>query len=62
MKKQLAKIAENLIKAAELLENNPSTPAIENLIGETTYEIKRLEAYAETLVENIELTIKTTKP
>ncbi|MEK6882173.1 MAG: hypothetical protein AABY22_21325 [Nanoarchaeota archaeon] len=56
---QLKTISANFTKAAELLEKIPSPdPNIENIIKENAWEIKELEIYSRTLVENIELTAK----
>lgn len=60
---QLKSISANMAKAAILLEKVPSShTGIDNIIMENAYELKRLEAYAASLAETIELTIKSTKP
>lgn len=59
---QLTTISENTAKAAELLKQVPASDKnIENFINENAYQIKQLEKYSATLVENIELTIKANK-
>lgn len=62
MIKQLRNIAKNINKAAELLEQTPNNPNIANVISENAYYIRQLEIHSASLVENIELTIKSTKP